>query len=99
MPTFRGIIVFILHTWRAAGGGAHKYSEIFKEKLGVLLEKEDEMVCLVAGCNFFLKAIAHEAFMYESGLPSFVPTNGGWVGGLKSVVPTMPVGGVRSCVP
>ena len=59
-----------------AGGGAHKYSEIFKEKLGVLLEKEDEMVCLVAGCNFFLKAIMHEAFLYERGTTSFVPTNG-----------------------
>lgn len=58
-----------------AGGGAHKYSEIFKEKLGVLLEKEDEMLCLVRGCNFFLKAITHEAFMFENGTTSFVPTN------------------------
>ncbi|KAF5829353.1 fumble-domain-containing protein [Dunaliella salina] len=60
---------------KATGGGAHKYSEIFKEKLGVLLEKEDEMMCLVRGCNFFLKAITHEAFTFENGTTSFVPTN------------------------
>lgn len=65
-------------TWAHAGGGAHKYSEIFKEKLGVLLEKEDEMMCLVRGCNFFLKAITHEAFTYENGTTRFVPTNGAW---------------------
>jgi hypothetical protein len=34
------------------------------------------MLCLVRGCNFFLKAITHEAFMYENGTTSFVPTNG-----------------------
>ena len=29
----------------------------------MLLEKEDEMDCLVGGANFLLKAIHHEAFM------------------------------------
>ena len=31
------------------------------------LEKEDEMECLVSGCNFLLKAIRHEAFTFEEG--------------------------------
>ncbi len=28
----------------------------FKERLGLILEREDEMSCLVEGCNFLLKA-------------------------------------------
>lgn len=46
-----------------------------QERLGVLLEKEDEMECLVSGSNFLLKAIRHEAFMYENGQTIFAPTN------------------------
>ncbi|KAG2443313.1 hypothetical protein HYH02_009380 [Chlamydomonas schloesseri] len=59
---------------KATGGGAFKYADVFKERLGVVLEKEDEMGCLVSGCNFLLKAIHHEAFTYESGQTTFVPT-------------------------
>lgn len=40
---------------KATGGGAFKYAELFKEKLGLSLDKEDEMACLVAGANFLLK--------------------------------------------
>lgn len=40
---------------KATGGGAFKYADLFKERLGVSLEKEDEMDCLVAGANFLLK--------------------------------------------
>jgi pantothenate kinase len=40
---------------KATGGGAYKYADLFKERLGVSLEKEDEMDCLVAGANFLLK--------------------------------------------
>eukprot|EP00798_Chlamydomonas_sp_ICE-L_P004401 gene4401-14526_t len=60
---------------KATGGGAYKLADIFMEKLGVVLEKEDEMACLVSGCNFLLKAIHHEAFTYEHGTTTFVPTN------------------------
>lgn len=52
---------------KATGGGAFKFAELFEERLGVVLEKEDEMDCLVAGCNFLLKAIYHEAFSYQMG--------------------------------
>ena len=47
-----------------------------QEKLGLILEKEDEMECLVGGCNFLLKAIRHEAFMYENGALNFVTNTG-----------------------
>uniref|UniRef100_A0A672MVY4 4'-phosphopantetheine phosphatase n=1 Tax=Sinocyclocheilus grahami TaxID=75366 RepID=A0A672MVY4_SINGR len=38
---------------KATGGG-------FKD----LVDKEDEMTCLIKGCNFVLKNIPHEAFVY-----------------------------------
>lgn len=47
-----------------------------QEKLGLILEKEDEMECLVAGCNFLLKAIRHEAFTYANGSLNFVTNTG-----------------------
>lgn len=40
---------------KATGGGANKFAELFKEKLGIDLDKEDEMDCLVAGATFLLK--------------------------------------------
>lgn len=53
----------------------HKSSVSAQERLGVLLEKEDEMDCLVGGANFLLKAIHHEAFMYENSQTLFTPSN------------------------
>lgn len=40
---------------KATGGGAFKFADLFKEKLGIVLDKVDEMSCLVAGANFLLK--------------------------------------------
>lgn len=40
---------------KATGGGAFKFADLFKEKLGIVLDKEEEMSCLVAGANFLLK--------------------------------------------
>ncbi|KAK4350521.1 hypothetical protein RND71_029834 [Anisodus tanguticus] len=54
------------------GGGAYKFADLFKERLGVGIEKEDEMNCLVAGANFLLKAIRHEAFTHMEGHKEFV---------------------------
>ncbi|KAI0523994.1 hypothetical protein KFK09_003358 [Dendrobium nobile] len=62
----------ILFCWKATGGGAYKYADDFKERLGVSLDKEDEMNCLVAGANFLLKAIRHEAFTHMEGQKEFV---------------------------
>nr|GMC50615.1 Pantothenate kinase 2 [Ipomoea batatas] len=57
---------------KATGGGAYKFADLFKERLGVSIEKEDEMNCLVAGANFLLKAIRHEAFTHIEGHKEFV---------------------------
>ncbi|GLT83793.1 hypothetical protein SLE2022_020640 [Rubroshorea leprosula] len=57
---------------KATGGGAFKFADLFKQRLGVSLDKEDEMDCLVAGANFLLKAIRHEAFTHMEGQKEFV---------------------------
>ncbi|KAJ7567107.1 hypothetical protein O6H91_02G132200 [Diphasiastrum complanatum] len=57
---------------KATGGGAFKFADMFKEKLGVTFDKEDEMSCLVAGANFLLKAIRDEAFTHLEGHKQFV---------------------------
>ncbi|KAL2903292.1 Pantothenate kinase 2 [Bienertia sinuspersici] len=38
---------------KATGGGAYKYADLFKEKFGIRLDKEDEMDCLVDGDGKF----------------------------------------------
>ncbi|XP_050206824.1 pantothenate kinase 1 isoform X2 [Mercurialis annua] len=57
---------------KATGGGAYKFTDLFKEKLGFSLDKEDEMDCLVAGANFLLKAVHREAYTYMDGQKEFV---------------------------
>lgn len=57
---------------KATGGGAYKFADLFKERLGVSIDKEDEMNCLMAGANFLLKAIRHEAFTHMEGQKEFV---------------------------
>ncbi|KAF9590238.1 hypothetical protein IFM89_032016 [Coptis chinensis] len=58
--------------FKATGGGAYKFADMFKERLGVSIEKEDEMNCLVSGANFLLKAIHHEAFTHFKGQKKIV---------------------------
>ncbi|KAJ4836196.1 Pantothenate kinase 1 [Turnera subulata] len=57
---------------KATGGGAYKFTNLFKEKLGITLDKEDEMDCLVTGANFLLKTVQREAFTYMDGHEEFV---------------------------
>ncbi|KAK4423830.1 Pantothenate kinase [Sesamum alatum] len=52
---------------KATGGGAFKFADLFKERLGITLDKVDEMDCLVRGANFLLKTVHHEAFTYMNG--------------------------------
>ncbi|KAG6551234.1 hypothetical protein Mapa_007160 [Marchantia paleacea] len=59
-------------TVKATGGGAFKFADIFKERLGVTFDKEDEMDCLVSGANFLLRAIRYEAFTHLEGQKQFV---------------------------
>ncbi|XP_069803942.1 4'-phosphopantetheine phosphatase isoform X1 [Dendropsophus ebraccatus] len=49
---------------KATGGGAYKFKDLIEKKLGLKVDKEDEMTCLIKGCNFVLKNIPHEAFVY-----------------------------------
>uniref|UniRef100_A0A3Q3IL32 4'-phosphopantetheine phosphatase n=1 Tax=Monopterus albus TaxID=43700 RepID=A0A3Q3IL32_MONAL len=49
---------------KATGGGAHKFKELIERKLGLKVDREDEMTCLIKGCNFVLRNIPHEAFVY-----------------------------------
>ncbi|BAT74682.1 pantothenate kinase 1 [Vigna umbellata] len=57
---------------KATGGGAYKYADLFKERLGIILDKEDEMDCLVAGANFLLEVVHQEAFTYMGDQKQFV---------------------------
>ncbi|XP_053997146.1 4'-phosphopantetheine phosphatase [Hylaeus anthracinus] len=50
---------------KVTGGGAHKYTPLLQEKLGLTIDKEDEIACLIKGCNFLLKNIPCEAFEFE----------------------------------
>ncbi|XP_065215107.1 4'-phosphopantetheine phosphatase [Planococcus citri] len=57
---------------KATGGGAHKYADLIQEKLGLSVDKEDELPCLIKGCNFLLKNISDEAFVYHrNGNPEY----------------------------
>ncbi len=47
------------------GGGAYKFQDLIMEKLGLPTTKCDEMGCIVQGCNFLLKNISDEAFVYQ----------------------------------
>jgi len=53
------------NTVNATGGGAYKYAEVVKEKLGITFEKYDEMKCLIDGLNFLLQNVDGEAFTYD----------------------------------
>eukprot|EP00879_Flechtneria_rotunda_P021027 GHRR01022149.1.p1 GENE.GHRR01022149.1~~GHRR01022149.1.p1 ORF type:complete len:338 (+),score=95.52 GHRR01022149.1:256-1269(+) len=59
---------------KATGGGAIRFAEIFKVRLGLVLEREDEIGCAVGGCNFLLRTITHEAFAFEASQAQFVPS-------------------------
>lgn len=55
-------------TLKATGGGAYKFADDFLEKLGVCLDKLDEMDSVVSGANFLLQSIPGAAFTHMNGL-------------------------------
>ncbi|KAI9723112.1 MAG: hypothetical protein M1828_004360 [Chrysothrix sp. TS-e1954] len=58
----------------ATGGGAFKYYDEIRNKLGVKVQREDEMECLIAGLDFFITEIPSEVFTHNpSSSPSFLP--------------------------
>jgi pantothenate kinase len=46
------------------GGGAYKYEKILQETLNVILIKQEEMECLIAGLTFFIER-RNEVFFYD----------------------------------
>ncbi|KAL7746713.1 hypothetical protein RI367_007993 [Sorochytrium milnesiophthora] len=50
----------------ATGGGAHKYHDLLTRTLGVRIEREDEMECLVRGLTFLVAEIPDEVFSYSA---------------------------------
>ncbi|KAL5728908.1 pantothenate kinase [Ranunculus cassubicifolius] len=66
----------IMSNTKVTGGGAYKFANMFKDRLGVSIEKEDEMNSLVAGANFVLKGIEKEAFTHNNGQMNFVSVDG-----------------------
>ncbi|KAK3925782.1 4'-phosphopantetheine phosphatase [Frankliniella fusca] len=60
-------------TIKATGIGTFKYADLLQDKLGLSVDKEDEIDCLIKGCNFLLKNISNEAFTYHRhGDPEYV---------------------------
>lgn len=53
----------------ATGGGAHLFYELFEKELDIVVQKEDEMKCLITGLNFFT-LIPDEVFWYSDELVS-----------------------------
>lgn len=50
---------------KVTGGGAHKYRDLIIQKLHVDVEKEEEMDCLINGCNFLIKTVPNEVFTVD----------------------------------
>ncbi|KAI1334710.1 fumble-domain-containing protein [Xylariaceae sp. FL0016] len=53
----------------ATGGGAYKYYDRIRERLGVDVLREDEMECLIIGLDFFITEIPREVFTYSETDP------------------------------
>lgn len=53
----------------ATGGGAFKFYDRIKERLGVEVSREDEMECLIKGLDFFITEIPSEVFTYHDNDP------------------------------
>ncbi|KAF8470233.1 fumble-domain-containing protein [Kalaharituber pfeilii] len=53
----------------ATGGGAYKFYDNFRERLGVEIYREDEMECLIVGLDFFINEIPEEVFTYSETDP------------------------------
>ncbi|KAJ1919676.1 hypothetical protein H4219_001817 [Mycoemilia scoparia] len=54
---------------RATGGGAHLFRGRLESRLGVKVQAEDEMSCLITGLNFFIREVSDEVFSYSEREP------------------------------
>ncbi|OTB02880.1 hypothetical protein M426DRAFT_322302 [Hypoxylon sp. CI-4A] len=53
----------------ATGGGAYKFYDRIRQRLGVDVLREDEMECLIIGLDFFITEIPCEVFTYSETDP------------------------------
>ncbi|KAI4870316.1 fumble-domain-containing protein [Hypoxylon rubiginosum] len=58
----------------ATGGGAYKYYDRIRQRLGVNVLREDEMECLIIGLDFFITEIPREVFTYSETDPMHFAT-------------------------
>lgn len=50
---------------KLTGGGAFRHRQLIATTLGLSVDMEDELECLISGCNFLLKNITDEVFEYQ----------------------------------
>jgi type II pantothenate kinase len=50
----------------STGGGAHKFSQAFKEQLAINVNTCDELECLVSGLNFLLCEVPDEVYTFRN---------------------------------
>ncbi|CAK7219484.1 hypothetical protein SCUCBS95973_003838 [Sporothrix curviconia] len=53
----------------ATGGGAYKYYDRIRARMGIDVLSEDEMECLIMGLDFFIAEIPREVFTYSETDP------------------------------
>lgn len=63
------------------GGGAFKFEESFRQRLGVRMLQMNEMECMVRGMQFALANISEECYTYRPPLEVAVPPESAEVGG------------------
>lgn len=63
------------------GGGAYKFEDSFRQRLGVRMLQMNEMECLVRGMQFALANIPEECYTYRPPLEEAVPPEAGEGGG------------------
>jgi type II pantothenate kinase len=74
----------------ATGGGAHKFCDLFKERLGMEFTSEDEMECLIEGLKF-ITLIPYESYYFSDDLLArYPPTAGPSPGVLERPSPNPP---------
>ncbi|KAI9922647.1 hypothetical protein PsorP6_001339 [Peronosclerospora sorghi] len=59
-----------IKTIACTGGGAFKFSSLFESRLGIELEKEDEMDALIKGLNFVLWHAPNECYTFVNVVPA-----------------------------
>ena len=57
---------------KATGGGSIRYHDLLLSEIGadrIVIQREDEMACLITGLDFLIEEIPYEVFAYSEGQP------------------------------